>query len=126
MKERKIHFPVQIAKNLVGIKEDIGSLEGQAALKQEIIGDVALEVLFGTTSDTYLKLYNEGIIDDTFGYDYTLQDSFSFVLVGGDAKDPDKQTEKIKEAMKEAAKNGLNESDLALVKRKRIGQFCVR
>ncbi|EAF0260861.1 insulinase family protein, partial [Listeria monocytogenes] len=34
-----------------------------------------------------------------------------------------KQTEKIKEAMKEAAKNGLNESDLALVKRKRIGQF---
>ncbi|EAF5082332.1 insulinase family protein [Listeria monocytogenes] len=123
VKERKIHFPVQIAKNLVGIKEDIGSLEGQAALKQEIIGDVALEMLFGTTSDTYLKLYNEGIIDDTFGYDYTLQDSFSFVLVGGDAKDPDKQTEKIKEAMKEAAKNGLNESDLALVKRKRIGQF---
>ncbi|MBA5735098.1 peptidase M16, partial [Escherichia coli] len=83
VKERKIHFPVQIAKNLVGIKEDIGSLEGQAAIKQEIIRDVALEMLFGTTSATYLKLYNEGIIDDTFGYDYTLQDSFSFVLVGG-------------------------------------------
>ncbi|MCH3136110.1 peptidase M16, partial [Listeria monocytogenes] len=63
VKERKIHVPVQLAKNLVGIKEDIGSLAGQAAIKQEIIGEVALEMLFGTTSATYLKLYNEGIID---------------------------------------------------------------
>ncbi|WP_099221029.1 EF-P 5-aminopentanol modification-associated protein YfmH [Listeria costaricensis] len=123
IKDRSITFPVQRAKLLVGVKEDIGKLRGKEAVKHEMIADVALELLFGTTSDNYLRLYNEGIIDDTFGFDYTLQDSFSFVLIGGDAKDPDKQKAAIFEALKQAASEGVSADNLELIKRKKVGQF---
>ncbi|EUJ51721.1 zinc protease, insulinase family protein [Listeria rocourtiae FSL F6-920] len=121
--KKKLKFPVQIAKNLVAIKEDIGTLRGKEAVQHEMTADILLELMFGTTSDAYLELYDQGIIDDTFGFDYSLQDSFSFALVGGDAKDPDLQEKKIKETFEKALKNGFNEDDLELLKRKKMGQF---
>ncbi|MBC1892261.1 insulinase family protein [Listeria booriae] len=121
--KKTLKFPVQIAKNLVAIKEDIGLLRGKEAVQHEMTGDIMLELLFGTTSAAYLDLYDQGIIDDTFGFDYSLQDSFSFVLIGGDAKDPDLQESKIKEALENAIQTGFNEADLELIKRKKMGQF---
>lgn len=121
--ERKLPFSVKISKNLVGIKEDFGPLVGFEGVKHEVVADVALEMLFGTTSDNYLTLYNQGIIDDTFGYDYTNQASFSFVLIGGDAKNPDKQKEAIIRILKDSAINGLDQESLELVRKKRIGGF---
>ncbi|MBC1888359.1 insulinase family protein [Listeria booriae] len=121
--KKTLKFPVQIAKNLVAIKEDIGLLRGKAAVQHEMTGDIMLELLFGTTSAAYLDLYDQGIIDDTFGFDYSLQDSFSFVLIGGDAKDPDLQESKIKETLENAIQTGFNEADLELIKRKKMGQF---
>ncbi|MBC2389990.1 EF-P 5-aminopentanol modification-associated protein YfmH [Listeria booriae] len=121
--KKTLKFPVQIAKNLVAIKEDIGLLRGKEAVQHEMTGDIMLELLFGTTSAAYLDLYDQGIIDDTFGFDYSLQDSFSFVLIGGDAKDPDLQESKIKETLENAIQIGFNEADLELIKRKKMGQF---
>ncbi|EUJ24936.1 zinc protease, insulinase family protein [Listeria grandensis FSL F6-0971] len=123
VKKKTLAFPVQIAKNLVAIKEDIGLLRGKEAVQHEMTADIMLELLFGTTSDAYLELYDQGIIDDTFGFDYSLQDSFSFVLVGGDAKDPDLQERKIKETFANAIQTGFKEADLELIKRKKMGQF---
>lgn len=121
--KKTLKFPVQIAKNLVAVKEDIGLLRGKEAVQHEMTADILLELMFGTTSDAYLELYDQGIIDDTFGFDYSLQDSFSFVLVGGDAKDPDLQERKIKETFEKALETGFNEADLELLKRKKMGQF---
>ncbi|MBC2263040.1 insulinase family protein [Listeria booriae] len=121
--KKTLKFPVQIAKNLVAIKEDIGLLRGKEAVQHEMTGDIMLELLFGTTSAAYLDLYDQGIIDDTFGFDYSLQDSFSFVLIGGDAKNPDLQESKIKETLENAIQTGFNEADLELIKRKKMGQF---
>ncbi|MBC1370945.1 insulinase family protein [Listeria booriae] len=121
--KKTLKFPVQIAKNLVAIKEDIGLLRGKEAVQHEMTGDIMLELLFGTTSAAYLDLYDQGIIDDTFGFDYSLQDSFSFVLIGGDAKDPDLQESKIKETLENAIQTGFDEADLELIKRKKMGQF---
>ncbi|WP_088810004.1 MULTISPECIES: EF-P 5-aminopentanol modification-associated protein YfmH [Listeria] len=123
MKHRNVSFPVQVAKVLVGVKEDIGLLRGFEAVKHEMTADIALEILFGTTSENYLNLYNAGVIDDTFGFDYSLQDSFSFVIIGGDAEDPDAQSKAIQDAIFKSAKEGVSAETIELVKRKKIGQF---
>ncbi|EIA20641.1 EF-P 5-aminopentanol modification-associated protein YfmH [Listeria fleischmannii] len=123
IKTREVKFPIQIPKVLVGIKENIGLLRGFDAVKHEMIADIALEILFGTTSDNYLTFYNEGIIDDTFGFDYSLQDSFSFVIIGGDSVKPDEQSEAIQNAILKSAEAGISNEELELVKRKKMGQF---
>ncbi|SQC69187.1 coenzyme PQQ biosynthesis protein PqqF [Listeria fleischmannii subsp. fleischmannii] len=123
IKTREVKFPIQIPKVLVGIKENIGLLRGFDAVKHEMTADIALEILFGTTSDNYLTFYNEGIIDDTFGFDYSLQDSFSFVIIGGDSVKPDVQSEAIQNAILKSAEVGISNEELELVKRKKMGQF---
>ena len=35
------------------------------------------------------SLYHEGLIDDTFSYDYTQEQGFGFAMIGGDTNNPD-------------------------------------
>ena len=43
---------------------------GEAAMRQEMVADLAAEALFGESSALYLKLYEEGLIDGSFGGGY--------------------------------------------------------
>ena len=40
-----------------------------------------------------IKLYNEGLIDETFSFDYTQEQGFGFAMIGGDTEEPDKLAE---------------------------------
>ena len=64
-------MPVQTPKCLVGIKATNLKEKGEALLKQEIALTLLLDYLFGKSSVHYESLYNEGLIDDSFSYDYT-------------------------------------------------------
>ena len=48
--------------------------------------NVLLDLLFGKSSENYNQLYNEGLIDETFSYDYTQEQGFGFAMVGGDTR----------------------------------------
>ena len=87
-KKKIISMPVQTPKCLVGIKAT-NLKKGQALLKQEIALTLLLDYLFGKSSVHYEALYNEGLIDDSFSYDYTEENNFGFAMVGGDTKQPD-------------------------------------
>ena len=49
--------------------------KGDAAIRQEFLADLAAETLFGESSELYLKLYDEGIIDSSFGGGYETIDA---------------------------------------------------
>ena len=40
-------------------------------LKHELTINIILDILFGKSSENYDELYSEGLIDETFSYDYT-------------------------------------------------------
>ncbi len=46
-----------------------------------------LDLLFGKSSENYNQLYNEGLIDETFSYDYTQEQGFGFAMIGGDTSE---------------------------------------
>ena len=41
--------------------------DGMESVRQEVVGDLAAEALFGESSPLYLRLYEEGLIDSSFG-----------------------------------------------------------
>jgi len=86
--------------------------------------NVLLDMLFGKSSENYYSLYNEGLIDETFSYDFTLESGFGFAMVGGDTDRPDELAERLQKVLMEA-KDGMHLTEEALdrTKKKKIGGF---
>lgn len=122
-KKKIISMPVQTPKCLVGIKATSLKEKGEALLKQEIALTLLLDYLFGKSSVHYESLYNEGLIDDSFSYDYTEENNFGFAMVGGDTKQPDELEERLKGILLNTNYDQLDEAALERVKKKKIGGF---
>ena len=90
---------VQTPKCLVGIKALPGDDSGKEMLKRELAVNVLLDMLFGKSSKNYENLYNDGLVDDTFFYDFTQEQGFGFAMIGGDTKNPDELERRIKDIL---------------------------
>lgn len=123
-KKKKIHYlPVGVSKCMFGFKEAADALgkEGDDALKQECVTNIVLEALFGTGAKFYRSLYDEGLIDEQFGYDYTLENGFAFSIIGGDTPDPDRLIQRVEQEIPKFVENGLSEEEFNRIKKKKIG-----
>jgi len=96
--------------------------KGEDAIRQEIVGDLACEALFGESSALYLKMYEEGIIDSSFGGGFETIDGCALVNCGGDSDCPEAVREAILEAAACIAENGIDEISLRRMKRSAMGR----
>ncbi|MEH7177149.1 EF-P 5-aminopentanol modification-associated protein YfmH [Neobacillus vireti] len=119
-----LEMNVQTSKCLIGMKALHVDQSGAQLLKNELTMNVLLDLLFGKSSENYNQLYNQGLIDETFSYDYTQEQGFGFAMVGGDTENPDKLAEQLKDMLFQA-KNGtaFTEDQLERAKKKKIGGF---
>jgi predicted Zn-dependent peptidase len=122
VKEREIKMDVQQPKVYVGLKAKETNLSGEEMLKHELAVQIGLECLFGRASEFYTDVYENGLIDESFAYDFTLEKGFGFALVGSDSPDPDALVEKILHTVNHANKI-FNEEAIERIKRKKIGFF---
>ena len=95
---------------------------GEAAIRQEIIGDLAAEALFGESSALYLKLYEEGIIDSSFGGGFETIDGMAMLLCSGDSDHPEAIREQVLAAAREIAREGIDEAAFQRMKRSAFGR----
>ena len=95
---------------------------GDEAIRQEILGDLAAEALFGESSPLYLKLYESGIIDSSFGGGFETVDGMAMLLCGGDSDDPQAVRQAILEQGARLAREGIGEADFARMKRSAMGR----
>lgn len=124
IKERSIQMHVQSPKCVVGIKAADTEMEGIELLKRELSIGLFLECTFGKSSQYYENLFESGIIDNSFFYDYTQEYGFGFGMIGGDTREPDRLAEEIKSILFEVKEGKfLTEEKLDAVRKKRIGSF---
>lgn len=123
-KKKVLEMNVATPKVLVGIKAKNLSATGNELLKNELTINLLLDILFGKSSEMYEKLYAEGLIDQTFSYDYTQEKDFGFSMIGGDSSDPDRLAEEISNYLL-TCRNELpiSEDILSRTKKKKIGSF---
>ncbi|WP_456275432.1 EF-P 5-aminopentanol modification-associated protein YfmH [Bacillus sp. AK128] len=117
-----LKMTVQSSKCLVGLKVANPDKSGEALLRSELSTNVLLDMLFGKSSKNYDSLYNDGLIDETFSYDYTEELGFGFGIIGGDTPKPDELADTLKDMLK-AYKGILADDYLERVKKKKIGSF---
>ncbi|SHM06477.1 Predicted Zn-dependent peptidase [Caldanaerovirga acetigignens] len=108
---------------LMGFKDNDVGYDGIELLQKEIITSILLEIIFGKSSLTYEKLYEEGLIDDRFSFGYEGQKGYGFCTIGGETKDPEKLKEMLVVSISEAKEGGLKEKDFERVRRKYLGDY---
>ncbi|MEC1179287.1 pitrilysin family protein [Metasolibacillus meyeri] len=122
--ERVLHMDVQKPKVYVGLKAKQTDLAGEEMLKHELAVQIGLECLFGRASDFYTKIYEDGLIDETYSYDFMLEKGYGFALIGSDTPKHEELVKVIKERLAEAEQEVLFMStDVERIKRKKIGFF---
>ena len=95
---------------------------GEGAIRQEIIGDLAAEALFGESSALYLKLYEEGIIDSSFGGGFETIDGMAMLLCSGDSDDPETVRAEVLAAAAAIHRDGIDEAAFQRMKRSAFGR----
>lgn len=95
---------------------------GVDAIRQEVIGDLAAEALFGESSETYLKLYEEGVIDSSFGGGFETIDGMALLLCSGDSDDPGQVRTALLARAGEITREGVPEEAFRRMKRSALGR----
>ncbi|MCA1040842.1 insulinase family protein [Bacillus infantis] len=123
-KKQVLKMNVQSSKCLLGVKALNVKQEGTEMLKNELTLNVMLDILFGKSSKNYETLYREGLIDETFSYDYTQEQGFGFAMLGGDTSDPDQLAGTLRSMLLEAKTGDVfSQEALDRTKKKKIGAF---
>jgi len=95
---------------------------GSEAVRQELIGDLAAEALFGESSALYLQMYETGLIDTSFGGGFETIDGMAMLTAYGDSAFPEKVKEAILSRAREILHEGIRQSDFLRMKRSILGR----
>ena len=96
--------------------------KGDEAIRQEMVADLAAEALFGESSALYLKLYEEGVIDSSFGGGFETVDGAAMLLCSGDSESPEVIRQAILAQAKTLAAEGIGEEAFLRMKRSALGR----
>ena len=95
---------------------------GDEAIRMEMVADLAAEALFGESSELYLKLYEEGIIDSSFGGGFETIDGCAMLLCSGDSDDPRAVREALLQQAEVLSREGIPEETFLRMKRSALGR----
>ena len=95
---------------------------GEVAVRGETVGDLAAEALFGESSPLYLRLYEEGLIDTSFGGGFDTLDGMAMLTASGDSEDPQAVRQAILEEAQRLLREGIPEADFLRMKRSALGR----
>ena len=100
--------------------ESVG--RGDAAIRTEMVADLAAEALFGESSELYLRLYEEGLIDSSFGGGFETIDGCAMLLCSGDSENPQAVRQAILEQAEKIGREGIPEKNFLRMKRSALGR----
>ena len=95
--------------------------KGRDHAHQELVAEIAAEMLFGQSSQLYQWLYEDGLIDSSFGGGEEFTAGTAMLTCGGDSRDPEEVRNCIINEAKFLAENGLDQAAFDRIKRSFLG-----
>ncbi len=112
---------------LLGFKDAVvENLQTRDLMRREILMELVIDIIFGTSEPLYNDLYRENLIDDNFGTEYTAENSYGYTMVGGETRDPDQLYGRIMDAVEEVNKKGIGAEQFERHRRKLLGDYVRR
>ena len=95
---------------------------GEQAIRRELAAELAAEALFGESSELYLRLYDAGLIDSSFGGGFETLDGCAMLLCSGDSRDPEAVARAVLEQAGKLVEQGICQEDFLRLKRGSLGR----
>ena len=95
---------------------------GEEAVRREITAELAAEALFGESSALYQQLYEDALIDTSFGGGFETIDGMALFTASGDSNDPKAVAAAILARARELVETGIAEADFLRMKRSALGR----
>lgn len=99
-------FEISIPQFQFGYK--IAPYEKAEQLRRSVANDILLEALAGEASPLYAKLYDGGLINDSFAYESMIERECVANVFSGESKDPQSVCAEIERAVDEVVQNGMD------------------
>jgi len=107
----------------MGFKDTPEYTKGMESLQREIGIKLLLEMIMGKSSKLYNYLYSQGLINNTFEFDYTNEECYAFSMFGGESTDPKRVRDEICKEIERLKKDGLDKESYERLKKAMKGRF---
>lgn len=113
-KQEKVEQKILVSRPLfrIGFKENGEGQDATSRLNREIANELILEAVFGKSSDFYMELYEDGLIDNSFGAETEIAKTYGFTLLGGESNQPERVYERVLEKVAKLQKEGIPREEL--------------
>ena len=95
---------------------------GEEAIREEVLADLAAEALFGESSRLYLKLYDAGIIDSSFGGGFETIEGMAMLTCSGDSYQPETVRDEVLAEAARIVKEGIDGAQFDRMRRSALGR----
>ena len=94
---------------------------GTERLKQMLIGEIALRLLLGRSSDLFNGLYAEGLINGSFEYELDYTAGTAMLMAGGESRDVDTVMSRLHEHIRIICSQGIDKETFENAKKAKFG-----
>ena len=121
--QKRIEYEMEVSMPMfsVGFKAEPAK-HGPDSMRQEVIGEIAAEILMGESSALYSRLYEKNLIDSGFSCGYDGLKGMSMISASGDSPEPDRVLEAILHEADRIAAEGADEQLFGRLKRSSLGR----
>ena len=120
--EKSIKMPVSVPMIAVGYKE---KMSDPVTLKEEIAGEIIMDILSGSTSRLFTKLYDMNIVNGTFEGEIFSGDDYYATIISGETNDPQLLISEVQAAIDKIKAEGISEEQFNISKNAMYGSMVV-
>jgi len=120
--EKSINMPVSVPMVAVGFKEKMST---PVTLKEEIAGEIIMDILTGPTSRLFTQLYDQNIVNGTFEGEILSGDDYYATIISGETRQPDILIGEIQDAIATLKETGISEDDFITSKNAMYGSMVM-
>jgi len=124
--ESEVEMDVAAAKFILGFKETGIPLAGEELVRRELLSDLGLDLLFGSSSDLFRELYEKQLVHDGLWSGYDTLGGVAYAMVGGDTSSPDEFPGRLLDGIESHLDEALSRDNFERKKRQFIGDFVRR
>lgn len=107
----------------LGFKDESLGLLGRDLLELDLLTAVVMDAVCGKGSSLYTELYEAGLIDHRFGFEFTADETFGYSFFAGPTRNPDELESRLLKGLQAAQARGIDPGDFERARKKALGRI---
>jgi predicted Zn-dependent peptidase len=119
-KQKIVQMEISIPIFMIAYKDKITN---ENMIKKYLALQILSEIIMGSSSKLYKRLYEQGLISSELEFDYEFARDYAHCIIQGTSNNPEKVIEELKNEINFYKNQGISDADFERQKKKLYGEF---